>query len=57
LDTELKINSTWATIRDNTKISAKDSAGFYQLIKRKPWLNQGCLTLLQQGNQAGFQWL
>jgi hypothetical protein len=36
LDTEVEINSTWETIRENIKISAKESLGYYELRKHKP---------------------
>jgi hypothetical protein len=41
LDTEVEINSTWETIREYIKISAKESLGYYQLKKHKPWFNEG----------------
>jgi hypothetical protein len=31
LDDEVNINSAWETIRENTKISAKESTGYYGL--------------------------
>jgi hypothetical protein len=34
LDTEIDINNAWETIRENVKISAKDSV-YYELKKRK----------------------
>jgi hypothetical protein len=34
LDTEVEINSTWKTIRDKIKISAKESLGYCDLMKR-----------------------
>jgi hypothetical protein len=37
LDAEVGINSAWATIRENIKISAKESLGYYALKKHKPW--------------------
>jgi hypothetical protein len=36
LDAEVEINSAWETIRENIKISGKDSAGYYKLKKHKP---------------------
>jgi hypothetical protein len=36
LDTEVEINSAWETIRENIKISAKESLGCYELRKQKP---------------------
>jgi hypothetical protein len=37
-DTEVDINRDWETIRENIKISAKESLGYYELKKHKPWL-------------------
>jgi hypothetical protein len=41
LGTEVNINITWETIRENIKISAKENLGYYQLKKRKPWFDEG----------------
>jgi hypothetical protein len=48
LDTEVDINRAWETIRENIKISAKESLGYYELKKRKPWFDEGCSELLDQ---------
>jgi hypothetical protein len=39
LDTEVDINSVWETIRENIKISAKESLGYLELKKHKPWFD------------------
>jgi hypothetical protein len=57
LDTEGYINKAWGYIRENIKISAKKSLGYYELNKNKPWFDQGCSTLLDQRKQAKLQWL
>jgi hypothetical protein len=31
LDAEVEINSAWETIRENIKISAKESLGYFEL--------------------------
>jgi hypothetical protein len=36
LDTEVEINSAWETIRENIKISAKESLGYLEWKKHKP---------------------
>jgi hypothetical protein len=36
LDTEAEINSAWETIRENIKISAKESLAYFELKKHKP---------------------
>jgi hypothetical protein len=41
LDTEVEINSAWETIRENIKTSAKESLGYFELKKHKPWFDKG----------------
>jgi hypothetical protein len=57
LDTEVEINSAWETIRENIKISAKESLGYFEFKKHKPWFDEGCSKLLDQRKQAKVQWL
>jgi hypothetical protein len=57
LDTEVDINRTRETIRKNTKISAKESLGFYELKQHKPWFDEGHSKLLDRRKQAKLQWL
>jgi hypothetical protein len=57
LDTEVEINSAWETIRENINISAKESLGYFEFKKLKPWFDEGCLKLLDQWTQAKVQWL
>jgi hypothetical protein len=35
LDAEMEISSAWETIRDNIKISAKESLDYYELRRHK----------------------
>jgi hypothetical protein len=42
LDAEVEINSAWETMRENIKISAKESQGYFELKKHKPWFDEGC---------------
>jgi hypothetical protein len=42
---------------ENIKISAKESLGYYELKKHKPWFDEGCSKLLDQRKQAKLQWL
>jgi hypothetical protein len=42
LDTEEDINRAWETVGENIKISAKESLGYYELKKHKPWFEEGC---------------
>jgi hypothetical protein len=40
LEAEVEINSAWEMIRENIKISAKESLGYCELKKHKPWFDQ-----------------
>jgi hypothetical protein len=57
LDTEGDVNEAWETIRENIKISAKESLGYYGPKKNKSWFDEGCSKLLNQRKQAKLQWL
>jgi hypothetical protein len=57
LNAEVEINTIWKTIRENTKISAKESLGYYEPKQHKPWFDEGCSKLLVQRKQAKLQWL
>jgi hypothetical protein len=51
-DTEVNVNKAWETIRENIKISAKESLCYYELKKHKPRFVRGCSELLDQRKQA-----
>jgi hypothetical protein len=55
LDPEVDINSAWEAIRENIKVSAKESLGYYELKKHKPWFEEGCSELSGQRKQDNFQ--
>jgi hypothetical protein len=57
LDAEEEINSEWETIRDNIKISAKESLSYYELKKRKPGFGEECSELIGQRKEAKLQLL
>jgi hypothetical protein len=57
LDTEVENNSASETIRKNIQISAKESLGYFELKKHKPWFDEGCSNLSDQRKQAKLQWL
>jgi hypothetical protein len=57
LDAEVGINSPWETIRENIKISAKDSLGYNELKKHKPYFDGRCSKLMDQKKQVRLQWL
>jgi hypothetical protein len=48
LDAEVDINRVWEPSRENIKILAKESLGYYELKKHKPWFNEKMLRLLDQ---------
>jgi hypothetical protein len=54
-EAEVVINSAWETIKENIKISAKESLGYFELKKHKPWFDEGCSKLLYQRKQAKLQ--
>jgi hypothetical protein len=41
LEAEVEINTIWKTIRENIKISVKESLSYYELKKHKPWIDKG----------------
>jgi hypothetical protein len=57
LDAEVDMNSIWETVRENIKISARQSLNYYELKKNKTWFDEGCSKLLGQRKQAKSQWL
>jgi hypothetical protein len=57
LGAKVEINTIWETIRENIKISVKESLGYYELKKHKRWFDQGCSELLNHRKQAKLQWL
>jgi hypothetical protein len=52
LAADVEINSAWETIRENIKIATKESLGYSELKKHKPWIDEGCLKLSDQRKQA-----
>jgi hypothetical protein len=53
----VEINSACKTIGENIKISAKESLGYFELQKHKPWFGEGWSKLLDQRKQVELQWL
>jgi hypothetical protein len=41
-DTEVETDTLWETIRGDIKISVKESLGYCELKKHKPWFDEGC---------------
>jgi hypothetical protein len=42
LDAEVEVNSANEMIRKNIKISARESQGYCELKKHKPWFDEAC---------------
>jgi hypothetical protein len=40
LNAEVEINSAWEIVRKNINISAKESLGYYEFKKHKPWFEK-----------------
>jgi hypothetical protein len=57
LDAEMEINSAWEMLRENINISAKESIGYCELKKHKPWFDKGYSKLSDQRKQTKLQWL
>ncbi|PNF43544.1 hypothetical protein B7P43_G03931 [Cryptotermes secundus] len=55
LETEVDINKAWETIRENIKMSAKESLGYYEPKMHKPWFDEGCSKLLDQRKEDKLQ--
>jgi hypothetical protein len=53
----VEINSAWEMITENITISAKESLGYCELKKHKPWFDEACSKLVDQRKQAKLQWL
>jgi hypothetical protein len=55
LDAEVEINSASEMIRENIKISAKESPGYFEFKKHKPWFDEGWSKLSDQRKEATLQ--
>ena len=47
----------WENIKEDLKISAKESLGLYEWKQHKPWFDEECSQFLEQKMQAKMQWL
>jgi DNA repair ATPase RecN len=56
-DDNVDMNRAWENIRENVKISAKESLGRYELQQHKPWFDDECSKLIDRRKQAKLQWL
>ncbi|PNF36913.1 hypothetical protein B7P43_G08389 [Cryptotermes secundus] len=55
LTTEVDVNKALEIIRENIKMSAKESPDYYEPKKQKPLFDEGCSKLLDQRKQAKLQ--
>jgi hypothetical protein len=51
------INRAWENMRENIKISAKETIGLHRQKQHKPWFDEECSQVLDQRKQAKMQWL
>jgi hypothetical protein len=54
---EEDINSAWETIRENIKITAKDTLRYCELRKYNSLYHEGCSELVGQWKEPEMQWL
>jgi hypothetical protein len=52
LDDNGDINRAWETIRENIRISAKESIRLCESKSYKPWFNEKCLKTVDRKKQA-----
>lgn len=51
------INRAWEKIKENVKMSAKESLGLYDRKQHKPWYDEECSQSLDKRKQVKMQWL
>ena len=51
------IYRAWENIKDNIRISARESLGLYELKWHKPWFDEQCSQFLDQRKQSKMLWL
>ena len=51
------INRASGTIKENLKISAKESQGLHEMRQHTPWFDEEYLHFLDQRKQDKMQWL
>jgi len=57
LSDDKNINRAWENIKENIKMSVKESLGLHKLKQHKPWFDEECLGFLDQRKQAKMQWV
>jgi hypothetical protein len=56
-DESSDINNAWESIREDIKTSALDILGYHRLKHNKPWFDDECSKLIDQGKQAKLELL
>jgi hypothetical protein len=51
------INKAWENIKENIKVSVKETLGLYEQKQHKPWFDEECSQVLGLRKQAKMQWL
>jgi len=51
------VDRTWENIKENIKTSTKEILGLHELKQNKPWFDEVCLGILDQGKRAKMQWI
>jgi len=51
------INRAWENIKQNIKISAKESPGLHELKLHVPWFDEKYLGFLDERKQTKIQWV
>ena len=54
---EEDINRAWEDIKENIKISAKESLNLSELKQHKPWFDEECVGFLDQRKQPKIPWV
>ncbi|KAJ4451547.1 hypothetical protein ANN_03013 [Periplaneta americana] len=57
VEEKLDINSVWENIRDNIKIAAGQSIGYYETKKKKPRFDEDCSMVVERRKQAKLKCL
>ena len=57
LSDEEYMNKAWEHNKKNIKTSTKESLGLHEFKQHKPWFDEKCLVVLDQGKQAKMHWV
>ena len=55
LNRDETVNRAWDNIKENIKISARESLGLHEWKQHKPWFDKECVDFLVQRKQAKMQ--